>query len=182
MNDSNETAPEDRDLWRRVRPTDRPATPTAPLDDNRLAAYIDGTASEDDTARIEAGMLRDPALLQAVADVREIEAAGGEAVPAETIQRIRGTVERELSMRGTPAPHPDILRPTFSQRIAGWAAAAALIVTASVFGYYLGEDTSRRMHDADTVASRAEPGIDVVEDDSAMNLTAALTSAEGDNR
>lgn len=74
-------------LWRRARQAGTAPAPAETPETLWLAAYLDGSLAEDEAARLEAQLSRDPALLDEVLALRETLAAGPETVPAGVVAR-----------------------------------------------------------------------------------------------
>lgn len=79
-------------LWRRARQAgtavaDVQRAPAETPETLWLAAYLDGSLAEDEAARLEALLARDPALLDELLALRETLAAGPGTVPAAVVAR-----------------------------------------------------------------------------------------------
>lgn len=134
----------DGDLWRLFsEATGRPQQ-RQEIDPNALAAYLDGTTRREVVEEVERAMAADPALLDAVVELRESVGVGQEEVPQEVRLRIKSALLAEAG-EGESRPRPVVLRP----RTPWWvAAAAAAVLLVSILGYQLGR------HSVDADADR----------------------------
>jgi anti-sigma factor RsiW len=148
------TPPEhdDRRLWQRYTAarTSDARQPIHPPDELDLAAFLDGTASEDVVARVEQWLQRDPTAANEIHDLRSLLARQQESpafVPTEVAQRAKALVS------DAPAAEIRVLSGVLA-RVAGWSVAAAAMVAIATVGYQGGlmaaapMDTTRDVTDA----------------------------------
>lgn len=136
-------------LWRRAREAgtavaDVQRAPAETPETLWLAAYLDGSLAEDEAARLEAQLVRDPALLDEMLALRETLAAGPGTAPAGVVARAQAVYTDERSARAA-AGEP---LSWFGHLFAGWlrpavpafAAVAVLLACAGAFelGRYQG--------------------------------------------
>jgi len=145
MNDASDNS--ERTLARRFRQLARREPGTCP-DELGLAAYVDGLASEAETARIEAHLAVCRECLLAVADARRLAGRAHAAAPPHVVARARALV----GGRGRGASR--VRRSPWRAAI-GWAATAAAAVAVGFVGLSAGSATHR--------ARQAEPEVALAE-------------------
>jgi len=123
---------EEEDLLRRFRnacPQDGPGEGS--IDPNLLASYIDGRATHEEAEAVEAAMLADPELLDAVRELRRILEPGASEVPEGLSDRVRSALFGEGE-----APVAVVPSRFFLLKL---AAAAAAVVFTAFLGFRLGQ-------------------------------------------
>ncbi|MBN1256506.1 MAG: hypothetical protein JXA52_02235 [Planctomycetes bacterium] len=131
---------EDYQLWRKVAKPAGEANPGKILDPNILAAYLDGSATEEEISVVEEAMSEDPALLEEVIELRELQAIN----PVEISKPTHATILNAVldTIAGISASLK--VRPTSKLTFFDWmqtAAGVAAVLVVSLFGYELGQDT-----------------------------------------
>ncbi len=133
---------DDKALWRSLA-TEQPVAPVA-VSDMDFAAWLDGTLTETEAARIDAAVTADPALRQAALDLADILGKALPPAPARMAVRAQALV-------GAPARKGwlSLLLPDFSQGMGfqrGALAACAIVVAA--VGFVMGGGISKQYHQA----------------------------------
>ncbi len=150
MSDVTDGNPEDRLLWQRLGRTKSPPAPA--VDCNDLAAYLDGSAPQALQDLLDLQMTQDPALLQDVAELRQLASLEAQPVPPQMLARATAL---------DPRPLKPVRRPR-GQALSGWQrwdlllrwpVAAAAIVVASVIGFTCGQGLAQGQHLSRTGAS-----------------------------
>lgn len=118
-------------LWRRARAGWRPPSDDGAPDALLLAAYLDGSLEENESARLEARLAGEPALLDELLALRESLAAAPEAAPAPVPA---GVVARAQALRPTQAaPRPvGAAKPSLAARFFGFSLRPALSALAGL--------------------------------------------------
>ena len=119
------------------------------LDDMALAAYLDGTLSEPDRDRVEAGLTASTEAAELWLAARESLAAAAPEVPEAVVRRAQGLVPAPIATRATGRPPSfglwlsglaEIFAPTLGSlpRPVGAALAVVALVVVSASGFELG--------------------------------------------
>jgi anti-sigma factor RsiW len=159
--------PSDRPLrLRLMRPPAGPC-PEAML----LAAYVDGAASADEVRQVEGHLAACPRCLAAVAEVRDLLAAGPMLTPDRVAARAKA-----LAPAAARAARGSRWRDA-----ARWAAAAAAIAVVGYAGFSAGNATCRSRSDQSAaLVSEASFGLADASDQMFPNADFLALLAEGD--
>lgn len=131
MNERKQQSDEKR-LWRQFTERDQEEPILSDVDPNLLAAYLDGKADGGQVEQIEALMASDPALLEEVIELRQLQEAGPGLVSEALLDRAKGLV----ASAGKLARVGD-KRIGWVERMQ-WAAVAAGVFVACVGGFGVG--------------------------------------------
>ena len=159
MNEHAQRDSEESRLWRQYVAGAGHRPGGGPLDPNLLAAYLDGTACEEEVERVEAAMACDPGLLEEVMQLRALQGAKPEAVPDSLLAGAKALVPVGRSAQGRPRPSRWY---DLRSVLPGWrrAAAAAAIVLACVTGFSVGRETHLGQVAAAESAAALEIGLE----------------------
>ncbi len=175
----NNINPDNSDLrlWRRYN-APPPPPPAETIDDNDLAAYLDGTADEATADRIEVRMVSDEAFLVEVMQLRRMRQAPAAAIPESLLRRLKA-----LAGRSAPAvisgPAQWWTDASAWWRRMSYAAAAAGVILACFAGYSLGQDAFEARHEAQGSApAQVASTIEEIVNEPALDLPAANADSE----
>lgn len=156
MEDPPDGSGTDRETRRRLDGGSASSTPPGCPDPNRLAAYLDGTASGQERDEVDTHLLSCPKCLGALRELRSFLGAGPFEVPADVVRRAKALVWGPgPDARPTVVPLPSLrARPArLLREAAAWTAAAAVAVLLSLAGHDLGRYACRDRHAAFSVLS-----------------------------
>jgi anti-sigma factor RsiW len=132
-------------LWRRARQAAAAPSESEAPQALWLAAYLDGRLAEDEAARLEARLARDPALLDELLALRatlDAGAAGPEEVPAAVVARAQALRDGQQAARPAAGSwFGQILGAWLRPAVPAFAAVALLLACAGAFelGRYQGQ-------------------------------------------
>ena len=132
MNEQNQQNTNEKRLWRQFVAQDQSHPVLSDLDPNLLAAYLEGKADTAQVEQIEALMASDPALLDEVIELRQLQNAGPALVRPALVDRAKALIA---------TPQPATVRQSRVWHHFQWAAAAAAVVFACIGGYSIGHST-----------------------------------------
>lgn len=118
------------ELWQRLKGA-AGRSEGEPVDANLLAAYVDGRLDDAGTEQVEAALMADPDLLDAVVDLDGADHVGAAAPP--------GFV---LAVQAALPPGQVARSDTAFASLWKWAAAAAVLVAVSFAGFHLGRQSN----------------------------------------
>ena len=133
----------DASLWRQFADSVRRQESAVGVDASLLAAYLDGSATPDEVEMVERAMASDPARVEVVKELRELQKAEPVEVPEPVIARLKMTVSAAAGDGGPVVG--SVAEPRRPRRFAWWqrVAAAAAVIAMSFVGYQLGRDASQ---------------------------------------
>lgn len=154
MNEQNQQHPDEERLWRQFAAQDRAPSALSDLAPNILAAYLDGKADTTQVEQIEALMASDPALLEQIIELRQLQDAG----PAMVSQAF---LDRAKALTAPQQTYPAAGRQAGAWQRFHWAAAAAAVVFACLGGYSIGHTTFQGQRSAQvSLSSQASLELD----------------------
>ncbi len=153
MNEKNQQNSDEKRLWRLFAAKDQSQPVLSDLDPNLLAAYLDGNANTTQVEQIESLMASDPALLDELIELRQLQNAGPALVQPAFLDQLKALKPAQ--------PATVALRQTGAWQRFHWAAAAAAVVFACVGGYSVGQTTFQDRNAAQTsITSQASLEMD----------------------
>ena len=144
MHPRNDETRREVDLWRRYVRTQSGSPPTPSVDDNTIAAYVDGMASAEDSETVELAMASDARVFELVRDLRALREGGPIAAPQSLVQDVKSAVAAD---RASPALASKLVRLAVWRRLA----TAAALVAFSVAGFRAGQTHAELRAQADTM-------------------------------